>query len=132
VGNKDHKDGQEGDTIKLACRFDPSSVLGSRSASSGKELAFYWQKTSVKGVDVVALNANSLSPDYVLEASEGKYDLVILSAQYDRDNGQFECKIKEPGSGVEIQSKAYVVTILSKSFSSFPSNTPIIPYYSYA
>lgn len=63
----------------------------------------------------MAINGNSLSKDYALDVSEGKYDLVIPSAQYDRDNGQFECKIKEPGSGIEIHSKAYVVTILSKS-----------------
>lgn len=113
-GNKDHKDALEGDTIRLACRYNPEII--SSSGSSGKEPAFYWQKTSVvKGQDVVAINGNSLSKDYALDVSEGKYDLVIPSAQYDRDNGQFECKIKEPGSGIEIHSKAYVVTILSKS-----------------
>jgi hypothetical protein len=92
---------------------------------TGKALGFYWQKTSVvKGQDVVAINDQSFSKFYSLDASEGKYDLVIPSAQYDRDNGQFECKIKEPGSDHEIVSKAYVVTILSKSFrdaSSSPS-----------
>ena len=63
----------------------------------------------------MAINAQSFSK-YSLEQSEGKYDLVIPSAQYDRDNGQFECKIKESGSDTVILAKAYVVTILSKSF----------------
>lgn len=107
----ENKDALEGETIKLACRYDPSVK------SEGKELAFYWQKTNARGLqDVVAINANSLSTDYVLESSDGKYDLMIISAQYERDNGQFECKIKEAGSGLAVQSKAYVVTILRKSF----------------
>ena len=106
----ENKDAVEGETIKLACRYDPSVK------SDGKELAFYWQKTNSRGLqDVVAINANSLSTDYVLEANDGKYDLMIITAQYERDNGQFECKIKEAGSGLAVQSKAYVVTILRKS-----------------
>lgn len=106
----ENKDAVEGETIKLACRYDPSV------RSEGKELAFYWQKTNARGLqDVVAINGNSLSTDYVLESSDGKYDLMIITAQYERDNGQFECKIKEAGSGLAVQSKAYVVTILCKS-----------------
>lgn len=108
--NKDHIDALEGDTIRLACRYDPDTI------KSRASLGFYWSKTSViKEQDVVAINAQSFSK-YSLEQSEGKYDLVIPSAQYDRDNGQFECKIKESGSDTVILAKAYVVTILSKSF----------------
>lgn len=111
----ENKDAVEGETIKLACRYDPSV------RSEGRELAFYWQKTNSRGVqDVVAINANSLSTDYVLESNDGKYDLMIVTAQYERDNGQFECKIKEAGSGLSVQSKAYVVTILCEYKHSMP------------
>lgn len=113
----ENKDAVEGETIKLACRYDPSV------RSEGKELAFYWQKTNARGLqDVVAINANSLSTDYVLQSSDGKYDLMIITAQYERDNGQFECKIKEAGSGLAVQSKAYVVTILRKFHTVFSAS----------
>lgn len=105
------KDALEGDTIRLACRYNPSV------RRSSKELVFYWQKTTTtKGQDLAAINSNTLVEDYVLESSplEGKYDLIISSANYDRDDGFFECKIKETGSGIEIQSTSYSVTILSK------------------
>jgi len=104
----------EGETIRLPCRFNPSLIRHSTN-----ELVYYWQKTttSSKGSkDVAAVNSNSLVKEYVLESQshEGRYDLRIDAAQYDRDNGQFECKIKESGSGTEILSVTYVVTILSK------------------
>ena len=42
--------------------------------------------------------------------SEGVYDLEIEGATYDRDNGQFECRMKEGGSGRELHSKSVTVT----------------------
>ena len=42
--------------------------------------------------------------------SEGVYDLEIEGATYDRDNGQFECRMKEAGSGRELHSKSVTVT----------------------
>ena len=41
---------------------------------------------------------------------EGVYDLEIEGATYDRDNGQFECRMKEGGSGRELHSKSVTVT----------------------
>jgi hypothetical protein len=39
-------------------------------------------------------------------AAEGKYDLHILQADLERDNGRFECRLKEDGTGVELYTKA--------------------------
>ena len=37
--------------------------------------------------------------------SEGRYDLYISDAEYMRDNGKFECRLKEDGTGVELYTK---------------------------
>ena len=39
-------------------------------------------------------------------AAEGKYDLHIQRADLERDNGRFECRLKEDGAGVELYTKA--------------------------
>ena len=44
--------------------------------------------------------------------SEGRYDLHILLADYDRDNGRFECRIKEDGTGVELYTATVALTVL--------------------
>ncbi len=108
-----NKDAVEGETIRLDCRFNPQ-LLG----NNPNKLIFYWHRTNNKKTDPVAINENPLDTDYSIEHNtiEGKYDLLIQRAQYDRDNGQFECKIKEAGNGAEIKSLSYVVTILSKCF----------------
>jgi len=43
---------------------------------------------------------------------DGVYDLTVTSAAYDRDNGQFECRMKEGGSGRELHAKAVQLTVL--------------------
>lgn len=108
-----NKDALEGDTIRLDCRFNPQ-LLDLNTA----KLIFYWHRKNHQKTDPVAINENPLESDYQIEynKNEGKYDLVIQKAQYDRDNGQFECKIKEAGNGAEVKSRIYMVTILSKSF----------------
>ncbi len=40
--------------------------------------------------------------------SEGRYDLYITDAEYMRDNGKFECRLKEDGTGVELYTKVSV------------------------
>lgn len=42
----------------------------------------------------------------------GKYDLRIRNSTYDRDNGKFECRIKEKGSGQTLHSKTVQLTVL--------------------
>ena len=44
--------------------------------------------------------------------AEGQYDLVISGATYDRDNGKFECRLKERGTGIELHSQFFDVTVL--------------------
>lgn len=109
-----NKDTIEGETIVLDCRFDPSQLGNSK-------LIFYWHRTNHKKTEPVALNETPLSNDYKIEYSpiDGRYDLTIHKAQYDRDNGMFECKLKEVGSGTEIKSVSYIVTILSKFIKTF-------------
>lgn len=106
------KDAVEGETIRLDCRFNPQ-LLGTNI----KKLIFYWHRTNNIKTDPVAINENPLESDYSVEHNtlEGKYDLLIKRAQYNRDNGQFECKIKEAGNGAEVISLSFVVTILSES-----------------
>ena len=43
---------------------------------------------------------------------EGRYDLHLSHANYDRDNGKFECRIKEDGTGVELYTVTVGVTVL--------------------
>jgi echinoid protein len=38
--------------------------------------------------------------------------LKIKNASYDRDNGKFECRMKEKGSGHELHSKTFQLTVL--------------------
>ena len=44
--------------------------------------------------------------------SEGRYDLYIKGATYGRDNGEFECKLKEVGTGDELHTKRFQLTVL--------------------
>ena len=43
---------------------------------------------------------------------EGRYDLHVTHSNYDRDNGKFECRIKEDGTGVELYTKTIALTVL--------------------
>lgn len=98
----------EGKSALLQCRFDPSLATGN--------LAYYWIRTNKNDKDNVAIEGRSLDNSYQLEFSpqEGKYDLRINSATYDRDNGKFECKLKESGSGNDIHVNTMQLTVLSK------------------
>ncbi|XP_027196551.1 cell adhesion molecule Dscam1-like isoform X3 [Dermatophagoides pteronyssinus] len=111
------KDALEGETIRLDCRYNPRLL----DLNSNK-LIFYWHRKNHLKTDPVAINENPLEIDYLIEynTDEGIYDLIIKKAQYDRDNGQFECKIKEAGNGAEVKSRSYMVTIL------IPPGPPII------
>ena len=41
--------------------------------------------------------------------AEGRYDLYITDAEYMRDNGKFECRLKEDGTGVELYTKVNTI-----------------------
>lgn len=113
VDGTKNKDAVEGETIRLDCRFDPNLL------DLSDKFIFYWHRTSNRGTDAVAFKETALDKDYNVEYSpnEGKYDLLISHAQYDRDNGKFECKIKKASTievGIEVKSVSYTVTILSE------------------
>jgi echinoid protein len=44
---------------------------------------------------------------------EGRYDLHISNVSYARDDGRFECRLKMSGTGKDIHSQAYQVTVLT-------------------
>ncbi|GIY93158.1 hemicentin-2 [Caerostris extrusa] len=102
----DSRDVVEGETLRLPCRFH--SALGSSTT------LYFWSRVNKEGKDNAAINAAALDPHYSIDFSpqEGKYDLLISKANYDKDNGKFECWLKEGGSGVDIYSVSYVVTVL--------------------
>jgi hypothetical protein len=58
------------------------------------------------------------------DRENGRYDLRILNATYDRDNGDFICHIKQ--SGAEIQKKSVALTVLLKP--SLPTIVPSSPH----
>lgn len=108
------KDAHEGDTIVLECHFDPN-IVG--RLSPGDKLISYWHRTNhLSKTEPAAIGDSPLDPsyrvDYSLEA--GRYDLRIAQAKYDRDNGAFQCKIVVSGTGADVKTANYVVTILSK------------------
>lgn len=43
----------------------------------------------------------------------GIYDLLISNSTYERDNGKFECRLKAAGSGREIHSQSFQITVLT-------------------
>lgn len=45
--------------------------------------------------------------------SLGRYDLHINNASYERDNGEFECRVKATGSGQDLHSQRVQVTVLT-------------------
>ena len=52
-----------------------------------KNALLYWTYNTLVSFSVEAL------------PSQGRYDLHISHADYARDNGKFECRIKEDGTG---------------------------------
>lgn len=102
----DNRDVVEGETLRLPCRF--------HSALASSTTQYFWSRMNRNGKDNAAINAAALDPHYNIDFSpqEGKYDLLISRANYDKDNGKFECWLKEGGSGVDIYSVSYAVTVL--------------------
>ena len=44
--------------------------------------------------------------------SLGQYDLKIINATYNRDNGNFNCMVKEAGTGKTLHTKSIGLTVL--------------------
>ncbi|CAL4133836.1 unnamed protein product, partial [Meganyctiphanes norvegica] len=77
--------------------------------------------------DVVAIDDTPFDTNYRVELlpDEGRYDLVISRATYERDNGMFECRVKEAGTGADLHSTTVNLTVLIPPGS--PRVTPEMP-----
>ena len=60
-----------------------------------------------------------------LDESSGYYDLFIPHATYDRDNGVFECLLKEHNTGTVLHTTTFNLTVLIPPSS--PRITPEVP-----
>ena len=72
------------------------------------------RKTRGRRRETPTVGTSVLAADYQVEydAQAGGFDLVIDRAQYDRDNGKFDCKVQESGNGGILFESTYMVTIL--------------------
>lgn len=61
----------------------------------------------------------------IYKPAEGVYDLLVSGATYERDNGKFECRLKERGTGIELHSQISEVTVLVPP--SAPQINPVNP-----
>ena len=68
------------------------------------------------GHDNVAIGGLQLENNYALDfhPESGIYHLRISNATYDRDNGQFECRMKEGKTGKILHTKSFDLTVLLK------------------
>ncbi|OXA59469.1 Hemicentin-2 [Folsomia candida] len=106
VSGDDMRDVSEGDDVVLECRFGPH--LSTRGPT------VYWTRTNNRDKDNVAIEGTPLEQNYEIDyvPTAGKYDLKIKNASYDRDNGKFECRMRSQGSGHELHSKTFQLTVL--------------------
>ena len=103
------KDTREGEDVTLECRFAPQLVSG------GQDTTFYWSRTNKHNHDSIAIHQTPLDPYYRVDykPEQGRYDLMITNASYDRDNGKFECRVKASGSGRNIHFQSFMLTVLT-------------------
>lgn len=101
------KDTREGETVSLECRFPPQVA--------SLNPTYYWLRTNKKKHDNVAIQSTLLESNYRINfgPEQGLYDLTIMNTSYDRDNGVFECKVKAAGTGRDLHSQSYVLTVLT-------------------
>ncbi|XP_066252109.1 hemicentin-1 isoform X1 [Euwallacea similis] len=100
------RDAREGDDVRLECRFPPPSL---------DSPSYYWIRQSKTGHDNVAIKDTPFDLNYKLNyhVDEGIYDLLISNVSYDRDDGKFECKVKAGGSGKNLHTQSYSLTVLA-------------------
>jgi len=117
--NDEVKDVIEGEDVVLQCRFSASL-----SANDG---TLYWIRSSSNQHDNVAIGDTPYSLGYTVDyqPGQGRYDLRIRNATYDRDNGNFECRKVESGSGNKLHSSIIQLVVLLPP--SPPSLSPVNP-----
>eukprot|EP00096_Caligus_rogercresseyi_P007210 TRINITY_DN2500_c0_g1_i2.p1 TRINITY_DN2500_c0_g1~~TRINITY_DN2500_c0_g1_i2.p1 ORF type:complete len:1139 (+),score=219.87 TRINITY_DN2500_c0_g1_i2:255-3671(+) len=95
----------EGQDAVLNCRF-LSQFLNNGTST-------YWIRKNRNGYDNVAIGQTPYEHQYRVQLSDdGTYNLRIINATYDRDNGDFECRMKKGGSGKTLHSKSVKLTVL--------------------
>lgn len=101
------KDTREGETVSLECRF-PQQI-------TTQHPTYFWLRTNKEKHDNVAIQSTPLESNYRIDfrPEEGRYDLTIMNTSYERDNGMFECRVKASGTGRELHSQAYTLTVLT-------------------
>nr|CAD7575399.1 unnamed protein product [Timema californicum] len=107
VSDADSKDTREGEDVTLECRFAPQL--------SSQNNTYFWGRTRSSTFENVAIQQAPLDPNYRVDfrPEQGRYDLVISNTSFDRDNGQFECQVRAAGSGRNLHSQAYNLTVLT-------------------
>merc|ERR1719471_2331368 len=109
----------EGDDVVLQCRFSPA--LADSSAT------LYWIRNINDQHDNVAIGEKPFSTGYTVEHEPtlGRYDLRIANASYERDNGDFECRKVEFGTGRKLHSSMIQLVVLLPP--SQPTVSPVLP-----
>ncbi|CAL4088052.1 unnamed protein product [Meganyctiphanes norvegica] len=113
-------DVREGKDVTLNCRFNNPELLD-------KGGRIYWMRQRNGEKDNVAIDKTPFERSYTVnfQPDEGRYDLTISRATYDRDNGMFECRVKAAGTGDDLHSTSVNLTVLIPPGS--PTITPQVP-----
>lgn len=107
--NIENRDVVEGQNVRLPCRFN--------SDISQKEAMFYWMVLmSDSRQDIIMMNDGSYGSHYTADFTphDGRYDLTVSRAEYQRDNTQFECRLKNIKDGSIKVLATFSVTVLCK------------------
>lgn len=67
--------------------------------------------------DIIAMNNDShkgMLYKVDFKPEEGRSDLTILRAEYEKDNAKFECRFKDMSSGTYTVISLFTVTVLSE------------------
>jgi len=113
------KDVLLGSDVELQCRFSPG--LAADTAT------LYWIRSTNDQHDNVAIGNTPYSTGYTVEHKPelGRYDLRIKNASYERDNGNFECRNVEFGTGRKLHSSVIQLVVLLPP--SPPTISPLQP-----
>ncbi|XP_034242329.1 uncharacterized protein LOC117645893 isoform X4 [Thrips palmi] len=108
------RDTREGEDVSLSCRFAPQVAQ--------QNPTYFWLRVNTRKHDNVAIGDAPLDTNYRLDfrPEQGRYDLLISNVSYERDNGRFECRVKAPGSGLDLHSHVVALTVLT------PPDAPVV------
>ena len=112
-------DTHEGSTVMLQCRFPPPTMTAT----------CFWLTHTSGAHDNAAIEMIALAPHYKVHMNLGKgiYDLEIRNVSYNRDNGKYECRVKDSSTGANWFHKNVTLTVLRA-----PGQPSISPTYAIA